>query len=159
MSNTLLKYIIRRTGYSVLIIAGVVLFTFLLFNLCSGDPAAAVLGKNATPAEIESLRRELGSDLPLLYGKKCKTEAFPLWQGKKSSVSIKRNFPLENGVAVITFSSDCQAKLPIDSSTKEIRFGAPEGEYITKNSTSTSRKLDLTSPESILNLIGKLLGF
>ena len=70
MSNTLLKYIIRRTGYSVLIIAGVVLFTFLLFNLCSGDPAAAVLGKNATPVEIESLRRELGSDLPLLYGKK-----------------------------------------------------------------------------------------
>ncbi len=140
MSNTLLKYIIRRTGYSVLIIAGVVLFTFLLFNLCSGDPAAAVLGKNATPAEIESLRRELGSDLPLLYGKKCKTEAFPLWQGKKTDVCIKRNFPLENGVAVITFTPDCQTELPINSSTREIRFGAPAGKHITKIETFRLQK-------------------
>ena len=93
MSGSLLKYIIRRTGYSVLIIAGVVLFTFLLFNLCSGDPAAAVLGKNATPSEIESLRRELGSDLPLLFGKKCKTEAFPLWEGKKKRHLYQEKFP------------------------------------------------------------------
>ena len=81
MSNTLLKYIIRRTGYSVLIVAGVVLLTFLLFNLCSGDPAAAVLGKNATPAEIESLRRELGSDLPLFFGRLCRSAAFAEFSG------------------------------------------------------------------------------
>ena len=135
MSHSLLKYILRRTGYSVLIIAGVVLFTFLLFNLCSGDPAAAVLGKNATPAEIDSLRRELGSDLPLLWGRKCRTEAFPIWEGKRTDVCIKRNFPLEKGVAVITFTSSCKAELPVDNSIKEIRFGAPVGEYITRVET------------------------
>ena len=132
MSNSLFKYILRRTGYSVLIIAGVVFFTFLLFNLCSGDPAAAVLGKNATPAEIDALRRELGSDLPLLWGRQCRTEAFPLWQGKETDVCIKRNFPLEKGTAVIKFTPYCQVELPIDSNTTEIRFGAPLGEYITQ---------------------------
>ena len=132
MSNSLFKYILRRTGYSVLIIAGVVFFTFLLFNLCSGDPAAAVLGKNATPAEIDALRRELGSDLPLLWGRQCRTEAFPLWQGKETDVCIKRNFPLEKGTAVIKFTPYCQVELPIDRNTTEIRFGAPLGEYITQ---------------------------
>ena len=135
MSNTLLNYILRRTGYSLLIIAGVVLFTFLLFNLCSGDPAAAVLGKNATPAEIESLRRELGSDLPLLFGRKCKTEAFPVWQGKQTTVCIKRNFALENGVAVITFQPDSRIEIPLNKNTGEIRCTAPQGKFITKVET------------------------
>ncbi|MBR7104168.1 MAG: ABC transporter permease [Lentisphaeria bacterium] len=132
MSGTLLKYIIRRTGYSFLIIAGVVFFTFLLFNLCSGDPAAAVLGKNARPEEIEALRRELGGDLPLLYGRKCRTEAFPHFQGREKNVTLKRNFPLENGVAVISFTSGCQTEIPVSSSTREITFGAPQGEVITQ---------------------------
>ncbi|MBO5763527.1 MAG: ABC transporter permease [Lentisphaeria bacterium] len=72
----MLRYFIRRTAYSVLIITGIVLLTFALFNLASGDPAAAVLGKNPRPAEVESLRRELGADLPILWGKRCRTECY-----------------------------------------------------------------------------------
>ena len=64
----MLNFIIRRTLYSVLILLGVVLLTFALFNVAAGDPAAAVLGKNARPEEVDSLRRELGADLPLFYG-------------------------------------------------------------------------------------------
>src|SRR5574344_284494 len=70
-------FIVRRTFYSLLILLGVVLLTFLLFNVAAGDPAAAVLGKNARPDEVESLRRELGADLPLFWGRACRTEAFP----------------------------------------------------------------------------------
>ena len=70
------NFIVRRTFYSLLILLGVVLLTFLLFNVSAGDPAGAVLGKNARPAEVEALRRELGADLPLFYGRKCRTEAF-----------------------------------------------------------------------------------
>ena len=58
-------YITKRIGYCIFIIAGVVMLTFLLFNVAAGDPAAAVLGKNPSPQEIEDLRRELGSDLPV----------------------------------------------------------------------------------------------
>lgn len=72
----MVEFIIRRVLYSLLIISGVLVITFLLFNVGAGDPAAAVLGKNAAPAEIESLRRRLGSDLPLFYGHFCRSEAF-----------------------------------------------------------------------------------
>lgn len=76
----MLHFIIRRTLYSVLILLGVVLLTFVLFNIAAGDPAAAVLGKNARPEEIDALRRELGADLPLFYGRYCKTEALPVYR-------------------------------------------------------------------------------
>ncbi|MGE4564448.1 MAG: ABC transporter permease [Victivallaceae bacterium] len=72
----MLRFILRRAGYSLLILLGVVLLTFVLFNLAAGDPAAAVLGKSPSPLEVETLRRELGADLPVLYGKFCLTECF-----------------------------------------------------------------------------------
>ena len=77
----MLRYFIRRTCYSIVIVLGVVLLTFGLFNVAAGDPAAAVLGKNPRPAEVESLRRELGADLPLLWGRYCRTEQFASWDG------------------------------------------------------------------------------
>ncbi|MCP3968599.1 MAG: ABC transporter permease [Lentisphaerae bacterium] len=52
------------------------MLTFLLFRVAAGDPAAAVLGKNPSPQEVEDLRTELGADLPMIYGKWRKTEAF-----------------------------------------------------------------------------------
>ena len=70
------SFIVRRLFYCLLVLLGVVLLTFLLFNVAAGDPAAAVLGKNPTAQEVEELRRELGSDLPLCFGSRRKTEAF-----------------------------------------------------------------------------------
>ncbi len=72
----MLNYIIKRFFYAVLIIVGVVLLTFGLFRVAAGDPAAAVLGKNPSPREVEDLRSDLGADLPLVYGSWRKTEAF-----------------------------------------------------------------------------------
>ena len=70
------NFFLRRFFYSLLVIFGVMLLTFVLFNLAAGDPAAAALGKNAKPEEIENFRRELGSDLPLFFGHERRTEAF-----------------------------------------------------------------------------------
>ena len=70
------SFIIRRLAYSLLIIGGVMVVTFLLFRVAAGDPAAALLGKNPTPDMVESMRAELGSDKPLFWGKWCLTEAF-----------------------------------------------------------------------------------
>ena len=64
----MLNFIIRRVGEAVLVMLGVLLLTFVLFQMAAGDPAAAVLGKNPKPLEIENLRRELKSDLPLFFG-------------------------------------------------------------------------------------------
>ncbi|MBQ9338067.1 MAG: ABC transporter permease [Lentisphaeria bacterium] len=70
------RYILRRIAYSLLIIAGVMILTFLLFRLAAGDPASTVLGKNPAPAELEDMREELGTDKPLFYGRWKQTEIY-----------------------------------------------------------------------------------
>ena len=77
----MVTFVLRRTFYSLWVILGVLLLTFALFNIAAGDPAGAVLGKNAEPAEVEALRRELGSDLPLFFGRLCRTSAFREFTG------------------------------------------------------------------------------
>ena len=91
------KFFIKRLLFSVAIIAGVMLLTFVLFNVASGDPAAALLGKNAVPEELENMRIKLGSDLPVLFGFYRKSEVFsvprlPITLKKGESLSLKRNF-------------------------------------------------------------------
>ncbi len=84
----MLNYILKRFLYSILIIAGVVLLTFGLFRVAAGDPAAAVLGKNPSPREVEDLRTDLGADLPLIYGNWRKTEAFSSADFSSSNKSL-----------------------------------------------------------------------
>ena len=104
----MLNYILRRTFYSLWVIAGVLVLTFLLFNLSAGDPAAAVLGKNALPEEIEIFRESLGGDLPLFYGKLCRTEAFATWRGSVpvSELTLPRRFARQNIVARVILADD-----------------------------------------------------
>lgn len=59
---------IKRVFYSLLIILGIVMLTFILFRVAAGDPAAALLGKNPSPQELENLRNELGANKPLFFG-------------------------------------------------------------------------------------------
>lgn len=72
----MLSYILKRTAYSVLVIVGVMLLTFVLFRFAAGDPAEILLGKNPSPLEVEQLRKDLSSDKPLFWGKWQKTEIF-----------------------------------------------------------------------------------
>ena len=72
----MVNFIIRRLGEAVLVMLGVLLLTFVLFQMAAGDPAVAVLGKNPKPQEIENLRRELKSDLPLFFGHWRKSEVY-----------------------------------------------------------------------------------
>lgn len=67
------------------------MMTFVLFQLGAGDPAAAVLGKDARPQEIDSLRRKLGGDLPLFFGFSCVSEAYH-FQIEQGGVRFFRNF-------------------------------------------------------------------
>src|SRR5437867_206415 len=60
----MLAYIIRRTLYVIPVVFGVALVTFVLFNVVGWDPASQMLGRHASKDEIETLRKELGMDLP-----------------------------------------------------------------------------------------------
>ena len=46
------RYALKRILYSLLIMGGVLILTFVLFRLAAGDPALTVLGKNPSPKEI-----------------------------------------------------------------------------------------------------------
>lgn len=70
------RYTLKRIAYSLLIVGGVLMLTFLLFRMAAGDPAATVLGKNPSPREIEDMREELGSDKPLFFGLWKQTELY-----------------------------------------------------------------------------------
>ena len=124
----MLNYILRRTFYSLWVIAGVLVLTFLLFNLSAGDPAAAVLGKNALPEEIEIFRESLGGDLPLFYGKLCRTEAFATWRGSVpvSELTLPRRFARQNIVARVILADDSTYIQNIPDNAKEAHFSAPE---------------------------------
>ena len=47
------------------ILIGITLLTFALFNMFGGDPALRFAGKYATPAQLQTVRAELGIDRPL----------------------------------------------------------------------------------------------
>ena len=58
-------YIARRLIQAIPVVMGVTVVVFLLIQLVPGDPAATLLGPEATQAEIQELRTMLGLDQPL----------------------------------------------------------------------------------------------
>jgi len=58
-------FIIRRVASTFVVMAVVGVIVFLLLHLSPGDPAAIIAGDNATPAQIDEMRRRLGLDDPL----------------------------------------------------------------------------------------------
>lgn len=64
----MLKYAARRVLETIPTTVGILLLTFILFNVVGGSPAATVLGKNATAETIEAFNRKYGYDKPLVFG-------------------------------------------------------------------------------------------
>ncbi|MBO5565038.1 MAG: ABC transporter permease [Lachnospiraceae bacterium] len=61
-----MKYIFKRIGLLLITMILVSFLTFLAFEIVSGDPVRNMLGTDASPAQIEALRQELGLDKPFL---------------------------------------------------------------------------------------------
>lgn len=69
--NNMLNYIIRRLLLTLAILLLVSFIVFNLLQLMPGNPAAAILGTEATKEQVEELEIEMGLDLPYMqrYGK------------------------------------------------------------------------------------------
>lgn len=63
----MLRFVFKRLGYGLLVLFGVTLVLFLLFNVLPGDPARMMLGQRADIESIENINRELGRDQPLHF--------------------------------------------------------------------------------------------
>ncbi|MFC1497576.1 ABC transporter permease [Verrucomicrobiota bacterium] len=72
----MIRYIIRRILYMIPIIFGVILITFLLFNVAGGSIALSKLGKQATSKSLEEYEVQRGYDKPLFWGLWGATRAY-----------------------------------------------------------------------------------
>ncbi len=61
----MLNYILKKIGYGLLVIFGVVTLVFFLFNILPGDPARMMLGQRADEQSVEMIHKDLGLDKPL----------------------------------------------------------------------------------------------
>jgi peptide/nickel transport system permease protein len=60
------RYITRRLAQAVVVIAGVLVITFIIARLVPGDPAVAYAGRHASAEELARVRTEFGLDKPVL---------------------------------------------------------------------------------------------
>lgn len=61
----MVRFVLRRLLYGILVLLGVITAVFLMFNVLPGDPARQVLGQRADEATLEAVRAEFGLDEPL----------------------------------------------------------------------------------------------
>lgn len=58
------RYLLLRIMQIVLVMIGVTILCFVMLKITPGDPATAILGIQASPEEVERVRRSLGLDRP-----------------------------------------------------------------------------------------------
>ncbi|WP_372807635.1 ABC transporter permease [Pontiella sp.] len=117
----MLKYILKRVVQMVPTVIGVVLLTFILFNVVGGDLAAIALGKKVSLQSLETFDEERGLNKPLFFGTRSTTRAYEdqdlsenagRWSGwsnavyssETASVAIKPNATIDP----LAFSLDPQ---------------------------------------------------
>lgn len=69
--ETMYKYVVKRLLMLIPVLLGVTFIVFFILNLSPGDPAAMILGDQASAEALEMKREELGLNDPLLvrYGR------------------------------------------------------------------------------------------
>jgi len=60
-----LRYTIKKLGYGVLTLFGVVTVIFYLFHFLPGDPARMMLGQNESAEQLAAVKKKYGFDRPL----------------------------------------------------------------------------------------------
>jgi peptide/nickel transport system permease protein len=60
------KFVLRRSLQTVIVLILVSLLAFSILHMLPGDPALIILGEDASQAQIDTLRLELGLDQPVL---------------------------------------------------------------------------------------------
>lgn len=63
----MIHYVIRRLVYTVPIVFGVLLVTFILFNIVGGDVTDQIAGKAASEQTRQEIKKEYGWDKPLFF--------------------------------------------------------------------------------------------
>jgi peptide/nickel transport system permease protein len=84
-------YALRRLLLAVPVLFGVSVLVFAVLHLAPGDPAAIMLGAQATREDVERLHRDLGLDQPLVI-------QYVRWMGHVLQGDLGRSIPLGRAV-------------------------------------------------------------
>ena len=85
------RYLVRRLLLLVPVLMGVSVIVFLVLHLAPGDPAEIMLGSQATAADLERLRTELGLTDPLYV-------QFGRWLGRVAQGDLGRSLWMKRPV-------------------------------------------------------------
>ena len=118
----MLRYLIRRLLQMIVVLLGITLLVFSLLHLVPGDPAAVLLGQQATAQDIERLRRALGLDRPLWY-------QFAEYTGRAARGDLGRSISLggERVTALIGGRLPATAELAVAAMALAVAVGMPVG--------------------------------
>src|SRR3990167_4057654 len=61
----MINFLFKRTGQGILVLFGVVIVVFLLFNALPGDPVSLMVGQRTDVSTREAIMKDLGLDKPL----------------------------------------------------------------------------------------------
>jgi peptide/nickel transport system permease protein len=66
MTHPMARFLVRRVGYSLVVLIGVLVVVFALVHLVPGDPVRIALGTRYTPQAYDALRSASGLDRPIV---------------------------------------------------------------------------------------------
>lgn len=146
----MLNYILRRLWYGILVLAGVVILIFVLFNILPGDPARMMLGQRADISSVDAINKELGRDKPmftqfLYYVNDISPISFHNESNKENFTSLKTG--KYNYVKLIKFS---------ESSVLVLKKPYLRQSYQT-NRTVTSILTEAFIPTLVLTLVSMII--
>src|SRR6202012_5935569 len=58
----MISYFLRKLGYGLAVMLGIVVVVFFLFNILPVDPARMTLGQRSDVQSLQAVRREFGLD-------------------------------------------------------------------------------------------------
>lgn len=61
----MIRFLVKRLLYGILVLWGVITVVFFLFNILPGDPAQMLMGQRSDVSSIEAIKKDLGLDKPL----------------------------------------------------------------------------------------------
>src|SRR5579864_4075714 len=61
----MLRYILRRIGFGILVLIGTSIITFVIAFVVPADPAVTIAGAKADPQTLAMIRTQLGLDRPI----------------------------------------------------------------------------------------------
>ncbi|MCX2576250.1 ABC transporter permease [Pedobacter sandarakinus] len=80
----MIVYAVKKLLYGLLVMIGVILVVFVLFNILPGDPARMTMGQRSDVQSLEAVRKEFGLD-------KSKPEQLIFYLNDLSPISVVKN--------------------------------------------------------------------